>query len=123
MSDLTSHVQKPGLGGAAADYQACAASDKFTAQPNSSYILNYVNGATPTGQLKVVDQTSQAPAAATPGAGWADALGSAALGASGKYTVIINNSNRFMDTSNFINLSHTTPTTLTLQIIGPLPAF
>jgi hypothetical protein len=128
MADLTAGIQKPDLVGAAPNYQTCSAADFFTAQPNACYILHYKNGASAqtTGPNKVTDQVSVAPVGTTQSAGWADAsdgLGSG-IPATTERTRIINQSNRFRDGQGRINLVHPgTVTTLTVQIIGPLPAF
>lgn len=121
MTDFSANVTKPGLPGSAPVYNTCTTTDKFAASATGRYHLHYKNGATPTGILKVVDQTSasQAPPAAQLSAGWADAQMNAALGASSEWDVWIENPLRFRDASGFINLSHTTPTTLTVAIEGP----
>lgn len=128
MSDLSAGVQKPDLAGVAPNYQAVTATDFFTASPNASYILHYKNGATAqtTGPNKITDQATIAPAGTTQSAGWADASDglSGGMTATSERTRIINNSNRFRDSNGRINLAHPgTLTTVTVQIIGPLPPF
>lgn len=127
MTDFTAQVQRPGLLGVAPTYNACTATDKFAALPNSKYMLHYKNGATPqaTGGLpnKVTDQTTPTPAAASPGAGFADAVTQVTpgMGATSEFVSIIDTSTRFRDNLGFINLVHPgTLTTVTVAIIGPL---
>lgn len=123
MADLTANVQAPSAAGVTPSFGTCNASDFFTAQPNACYVLHYVNGATPTGALAVVDATTQPPSGATPAAGWANLVHTpASLGASTQKKVTIGNSSRFRDSNGRINLTHVTPTTLTLNIEGPFPA-
>lgn len=120
MADLSSYVQKPTLTSLAPDYRTCSATDYFVAAPGSMYMLHYKNGATPTGAIKIVDQTSVAPSGASgAGAGWADVQVSASILASAERTSMIGNSNRFRDSQGRINLTHGTPTTLTVAIFGP----
>lgn len=128
MTDFSAQVRKPGLSGSAPVYNACTATDKFTAAPNSRYILHYKNGATTqaSGTNKIVDQVSAAaaPTGAVLAGGWADAVttGGTFMGANSESTVIIDNSSRFRDALGFINLTHGgTLTTMTVDIVGPLP--
>lgn len=128
MADLSAGVQKPDLIGVAPNYQAVAAADFFSAAPNSSYILHYKNGATAqtTGPNKITDQSTPTPAGSTPAAGFADASDglSGGMTATSERTRIINQSNRFRDANGRINLVHPgTLTTVTVQIVGPLPPF
>lgn len=121
MTDFSANVQKPTLTGVAPTYNTCTATDKFAAPLGGRYMLHYKNGATVTGALKAVDQTSaaQAPAGAVLAGGWADAQLSASIAGSGEAVVWIDNVNRFRDASGFVNLTHVTPTTLTVAIFGP----
>jgi len=120
MTDMTSAVQAGALAGVAPTYTQCTATDKFLAVSGGRYMLHYKNGATPTSTLKITDQTSVAPASASgAGAGWADVQVSAALAGAAERVVWIDNSTRFRDSSGFINMAHTTPTTLTVAIFGP----
>lgn len=119
MSDLTTGIQSPGLAGAAPNYQVCSAADFFTAQPNSRYMLHYKNGATPTGILKVGDPTTAVPTGSTAVAGFADLQLTASLLASTERVHWIDNTNRFRDANGRVQLTHATPTTLTLAIFGP----
>lgn len=119
---MTAFIQKPGITAVAPTYTQCTATDKFTAAPTGKYMLHYKNGATLTGALKAVDQTS-ANSVAPPGAvlagGWADAQLAASIAASGEGVVWIDTASRFRDGAGAINLTHVTPTTLTLAIFGP----
>lgn len=119
MADLTAGIQQPGLSGVTPNYQVCSAADTFKAASGARYELHYKNAATPTTILKVTDPTTPIPGGSTAAAGFADLQVSAALGASAERKVIID-ANRFRDASGNINLVHGTPTTLTLNIIGPL---
>lgn len=127
MTDFTAQVQKPNLTGTAPTYNACTATDKFTALPNARYMLHYKNGATTqaSGTNKIVDQVSDAsvkPVGATLAGGWADAVttGGTFLGANAESVVWIDNSTRFRDATGFINLAHGgTLTTVTVAIFGP----
>lgn len=128
MADLSANVQRPDLAGVAPTYSACGAADFFTASANSAYILHYKNGATAqtTGPNKITDQSTPIPAGSAAVAGFADASDglSGGMTATSERTRIINNSNRFRDSNGRINLVHPgTLTTMTVQIIGPLPAF
>jgi hypothetical protein len=124
MTDMTAAVQKPALTGVAPTYTAVTATDKFAAAPNAKYELHYKNAATPTGAgtFKVVDQTTLAPPASSPAAGFADAvIQNAGMGATTELMALIDNSSRFRDALGFINLTHTgTLTTVTVSIRGPL---
>jgi hypothetical protein len=125
MTDFTGLVQRPNLAGATPVYTQCTAADFFVAQAASKYELHYVNAATPTTQLFIKDPVTVAPTGATPGVptgadGAYDRLITAALGATTQRKVIIDNSNEFRDSNGRINLKHNTPTTLTLNIVGPL---
>lgn len=126
MADLTAHVAKPGISGAAPDYTAVTASDVFDAPPNARYILHYQNGATTTGAAKftVVDATSVAPAGADVAAGWADAeTFDGTFGAAAERIVEIPNTNRFRNADGQIGIKHTgTLTTVKVAILGPYPA-
>lgn len=123
MTDMTAAVQKPGLAGIAPTYTAATATDKFTAAPNSRYMLHYKNGATPTGAgaFKLGDPTTPIPTASGLAAGFADAvIQNAGMGATTELISWIDNSSRFRDATNFINLAHTgTLTTVTVAIFGP----
>jgi len=119
MTDMTAFIQAPSVVGVAPVYTQCTATDKFAASLGSKYLLHYKNGATPTGILKGTDQTSaaQAPPAAVLSGGWADAQFSASMGATSELLVYMDNPLRFRDGQGFVNLSHGTPTTLSLAII------
>lgn len=125
MTDMTSFVQKPTVAGVAPTYTQCTAADKFTAVPNAKYMLHYKNGATPTTQLYINEQVAVLPAGAvtpTPPTGatkWSDVQVSAALGASGERVCWIDNSSNYRDANGFINMQHSTPTTLSVAIFGP----
>jgi len=122
MTDMTAAVQKPGLIGIAPTYTTCTAADKFLANSGGRYMLHYKNGVTPTGALKITDQTSaaQQPAGAVLSAGWADAATvPTSIAASGESVVWMDTPARFKDGSGFVNLVHVTPTTLTVAIFGP----
>jgi hypothetical protein len=119
---MTAFIQKPGLTAVAPVYTACTATDSFSASPNGKYMLHYKNAATVTGALKAVDQTSAnsiAPAGAVLAGGWADAQLAASIAASGEGVCWIDTAARFRDGAGKINLTHVTPTTLTLAIFGP----
>lgn len=118
MSDFTANIHRPGYSFTSTVYNVCTAADKFTANPGKRYLLHYKNGATPTGVLKVTDQTnaSSAPAGANLSAGWADFQVSASVAASGDGFALID-AQRFRDATGAINLVHATPTTLTVAII------
>lgn len=119
---MSAAVQKPALVGIAPTYTQCTVADKFLAAPGAKYMLHYKNGATPTGILKITDQTSAnaAPAGAVLSAGWSDVQTvPASMGATTEDVVWIDNSNRFRDGQGFVNLAHITPTTLSVAIFGP----
>ncbi len=123
MTDIV--PQKPGLAGIAPNYIAVTAADRFLALPNSKYMLHYKNGVTPTGAntFKITDTTTPTPGAATPGAGFADAVvQNSGMVASTELVQVIDNSTRFRDTNGFVNLTHTggTLTTVSVAVIGPL---
>ena len=127
MADLTAQIQNPGLTGVAPNYVAVSATDFFTAVPNARYELHYKNGGTPTasGAFTITDATTVAPPGSTPAAGFADAVVKAAgsMLASTELKAIIPQSTRFRDANGRINLVHGgTLTTVTVNIIGPLPA-
>lgn len=127
MADLSTAVQRPGLTAVAPVYSPCGATDFFVAQPNAAYLLHYKNGATAqtTGPNKVSDPTTTAPAGATLAGGWADVThgGGSGMTANSEAVVLIPNSNRFRDGQGRINLAHPgTLTTVSVCIIGPLPA-
>jgi hypothetical protein len=123
---MSAFVQKPGYLGVAPTYTAVTAADKFLAVRNARYMLHYKNGATAQASSsapnKVIDQTSLAPAGASPVAGSFDALssGGSGMGATSELVSWIDNSTRFMDGQNYINLVHPgTLTTVTVAIFGP----
>jgi len=112
--------QRPTLVSTEPVYTQCTATDRFAAAQTGSYMLHYKNGATVSGSLKVVDQTTQAPeAAAGAGVGWANVEVSAALGANKERTLWIGNAGRFRDANGYVNLTHAIPTTVTLAVFGP----
>jgi hypothetical protein len=126
MTDFTANVQLPGLAGLAPTYNTCTATDKFTAAPNSRYMLHYKNGATAqvTGGSNntVTDPTTPIPGASGLSAGFANAITKATPGyvASEERVVWIDNTNRFRDSTGAINLVHPgTLTTVTVAIFGP----
>jgi hypothetical protein len=128
MTDMSAFVQRPDVAGVAPVYTACTATDFFAASPNASYILHYKNGATAqtTGPNKITDPSTPIPTGSSATAGFADASDglSGGMAATSERTRIINNSTRFRDSNGRINLTHPgTLTTVTVQIIGPLPAF
>jgi len=108
-------------------YTACTAADKFAANPGTTYLVHYENGATPTAQCYVLEQVATLPpGAATPNlptgaAKWSDALISAAIGANAERDIVLDKSiiGNYIDSTGFVNLKHTTPTTLTVAIYGP----
>lgn len=123
---MTSAVQLPGLAGVTPTYTACTAADKFTAAPNSRYMLHYKNGATAqaTGGTpnKITDPTTPIPAGSASVAGFADVTTKATPGltASEERVVWIDNTNRLRDSTGAINLVHPgTLTTVTVAIFGP----
>lgn len=123
---MTSAVQLPGLAGVTPTYTACTAADKFTAAPNSRYMLHYKNGATAqaTGGTpnKITDPTTPIPAGSASIAGFADVTTKATPGltASEERVVWIDNTNRLRDSTGAINLVHPgTLTTVTVAIFGP----
>jgi len=127
MTDMSAAVQLPTLNGVAPTYTACTAADKFLAQPNARYVLHYKNGATTTGgslPFKITDQATAAPAGSNPAAGFADAVVAATgMTATTELVAVIDRSNRFRDSTGFINLVHGgTLTTVSVAIFGPFPA-
>jgi hypothetical protein len=122
MTDIV--AQKPGLAGIAPTYIQATAADRFLALPNSKYMLHYKNGATPTGAgtFKITDATTPTPGAATPGAGFADAVvQNGGMLATTELVQEIDNSTRFRDATGFVNITHTgTLTTVSVAVIGPL---
>jgi hypothetical protein len=126
MSDFTAQVQKPNLTGSTPVYNACTATDKFSALPGARYMLHYKNGATSqaSGTNKITDQVSagSAPSGAVLAGGWADAVttGGTFLAANAESVVWIDNATRFRDSTGFVNLAHGgTLTTMTVAIFGP----
>jgi hypothetical protein len=126
MTDFSAFVQKPGYAGIAPTYTAVTAADFFTASPNARYMLHYKNGATAqaTGGSpnKITNPTAQAPAGASPSAGWQDAITQASPGmtSTSELVVWIDNSSIFRDANGRINLVHPgTLTTITLAVFGP----
>lgn len=126
MTDMTAFVQKPGYLGTTPTYTPCTAADKFSAVRGAKYMLHYKNGATAQASSsapnKVSDQTSLAPSGASPVAGSFDALtsGGTGMGVTSELVSWIDNSTRFMDGQNFINLVHPgTLTTVSVAIFGP----
>lgn len=127
MTDMTAFVQAPTQTGVAPVYTACTAADFFTAQPNARYILHYKNGATPTatGAFTVTDPTTPIPTGSGSVAGFADQVvkASGSMLATTELVSQIPNSTRFRDSTGKVNLVHGgTLTTLSVAIIGPLPA-
>ena len=110
-------------------YTAVTAADKFTAQPGTTYMISYVNGATPgTATLWVLEQAAvpptgaQTPAIPTGATKWSDAQISATLGASASRIIVLDKSiiGNFIDSTGFVNLKHNgTLTTITVAIFGP----
>jgi hypothetical protein len=128
MTDFTANIQKPGYLGVAPTYNACTATDKFTALPGGKYMLHYKNGATAQAsgsspnRIQNIAHTAAVPPGAAPAANWADAntSGGTGLGATSESVVWIDNATPFRDSSGFINLVHPgTLTTLTVAIFGP----
>jgi hypothetical protein len=117
-------AQKPGLAGIAPNYIQATAADRFLALPNSKYMLHYKNGATPTGagSFKITDSTTPTPGAASPAAGFADAVvQTGGMLATTELVQEIDNSTRFRDATGYVNMTHTgTLTTVTVAVIGPL---
>lgn len=128
MADLTATaVQLPGPAGVAPTYVAVSAGDFFVAQPNARYELHYKNGGTATasGAFTVTDPTTPIPPGSGAVAGFADQVVKAAgsMLANTELKAMISNSSRFRDSNGRINLVHGgTLTTVTVNIIGPLPA-
>lgn len=126
MTDFTANVQLPNLSGVAPTYNACTATDKFTASPNARYMLHYKNGATAqaTGGTPntITDPTTPIPVGSGLAAGFANAQTKATPGlvASEERVVWVDQSNRFRDSNGAINLVHPgTLTTVTVAIFGP----
>lgn len=116
----TFNAQKASLAAVAPTYNVCTVADKFAAAQGAKYLLHYKNGATPTGILKVTDQTTVIPPGSTAAAGFADLQVTTTMLATTETMVEIDNASRFMDSTGFINMVNVTPTTLTVAIIGPL---
>jgi hypothetical protein len=126
MTTLT--TTKPNVGNAITPtFTQCTASDKFQSNGSGTWILVYVNGATPTTQCYITDQNVSVPAGAavpsipTGATNWSDALISAAIGASATRIIAIDAVNiaQYTDATQFVNLKHNTPTTLTVAVLGP----
>ena len=110
-------------------YTAVTAADKFAANPGTTYLISYVNGATAgTLTLWVLEQAAvpptgaQAPAVPTGATKWSDAQISAALGANASRIIVLDKSiiGNFIDSTGFVNLKHNgTLTTITVAIFGP----
>ena len=120
MADLTAGIQRPTAAGVTPTYQVVNASDVFTALPNTRYMLHYKNGATTTGgalPFKVTDVTTPTPDAASPAAGFADAVTAATGLLANAEKVHIIDSTRFRNSSGQITLTHQgTLTTVTVAI-------
>ncbi len=121
MGDLTGNIQLPGVAGVSPNYAVVSAADSFTALPGTAYMLHYKTGATTTGgslPFKIGDPTTPIPAGSTAVAGFADVVTApTGLLANGERVVIIDNSNRFRDSTGKINLTHQgTLTTVTVAI-------
>lgn len=109
-------------------FTACTTADKFSTGGSGTWIILYNNGATPTAQCYVKDPVvttppgANTPATPTGASGWSDKLISNAIAAStSNLCVVIDAANvaQFTDSSGFVNLLHTTPTTLTCAVLGP----
>ena len=110
-------------------YTAVTAADKFTAQPGTTYMISYVNGATAgTLTLWVLEQVAtppvgaQAPAIPTGATKWSDALISSALGSNASRIIVLDKSiiSNFIDSTGFVNLKHNgVLTSITVAIFGP----
>lgn len=123
----TMPTQRPSVaaGGVTPTFTQCTAADKFLAPTGSgSYLLYYKNAATPTTTLWVLNPLAVVPAGSTPAVptgatNFADVLISAALGASTDRAFFIDDVSPYIDVTNFVNLKHNTPTTLTMCVLGP----
>lgn len=109
-------------------YTACTAADKFQSNGGGSWILLYNNGATPTTQCYVKNTTPTVPPGAntpstpTGAAEWSDKVISNAIAASTNgFCVVIDSTSiaQFTDSTQFVNLIHNTPTTLSVAVLGP----
>jgi hypothetical protein len=109
---------------------AVSAADKFAANPGTTYLLHYENGATAgTATLWILSQNTTAPAGTllpvTVPAGatsWNDAQISALLAANAERDIVLDKSiiGNFIDSTGFVNLKHNgTLTSITLAIYGP----
>lgn len=127
VTDMTSFVKQPSLLSPQAPvYTQCTAADKFTPGAGA-YMLHYKNAATPTGTVFLNEQKAPTPPAAAPAAPagatkFSDAKLATSIGTSAELTVWLTASQiqNYIDVNGFVNLQHTTPTTLTLAIFGPL---
>jgi hypothetical protein len=122
----TMTVQRPIItAGVTPTYTQCTAADKFSVPTGSgSYLLYYKNAGTPTTTLWVLNPLAVAPIGSTPGVpagatNFADIPISAALGASTERAFFIDDISPYVDATQFVNLKHGTPTTLTLCVLGP----
>lgn len=125
MTDMTSAIQRPAVGGTVTPtFTQCTTADKFQAQAGSRYMLHYRNGATISTNAYINEKAATAPLGTTPAVPsgatkWSDALVAASIAANSDRVVMIDVVASFIDTLGFVNLQHTTPTTLTLAIYGP----
>jgi hypothetical protein len=123
----TMPTQRPSVsaGGVTPTFTQCTASDKFSVPTASgSYLLYYKNAGTPTATLWVLSTAQPTPIGSVPAVptgatNWEDVQISAALGASTERAYFIDDVSPYVDATNFVNLKHNTPTTLTMCVLGP----
>jgi hypothetical protein len=123
----TMPTQRPSIaaGGVTPTFTQCTATDKFSVPTGSGrYLLYYKNAGTPTTTLWVLNPGAAVPAGSTPAVptgatNFGDVLISAALGSSTERAYFIDDVSPYVDATNFVNLKHNTPTTLTMSVLGP----
>ena len=128
MTDFTANVKQPteASGGVVTVYNTCTTTDKFAAQ-GGAYFLHYKNGGTITGVLfmtaplgpRAVLPSGAVPAVPAGATNWDDLRISATIAATTEADIRIADISKYVDANGFVNLLHTTPTTLTLAIMGP----
>jgi len=122
----TMPVQRPNLATPVTPtFTQCTTADKFSVPTASgSYLLYYKNAGTITGTLFMNEQVATSPTASTPAAPagatkWSDAKLATSIAATTERAVFIDDISPYVDATLFANLQHTTPTTLTLCVMGP----
>lgn len=123
----TMPTQRPSVaaGSVTPTFTQCTTADKFSVPTSSgSYLLYYKNAGTATATLWVLNPGAVAPGGSTPAAAagatnFGDVAISATIGTTTDKAFFIDDVSPYVDASNFVNLKHNTPTTLTMSVLGP----